>query len=198
MLRQKLCDICHLVYAMGMVCGSGGNISVRDGQDIWITPSGFALADIQPEDLVRVHMDGSFASQLLPSKETPLHLLAYQVRPDAGAVIHLHSFYSILIGLQADPGTQPMPAYTTAYAAKVGGVGLVPPLRSGSEPLARAAGEQLREHSAVLLQNHGILAVGKDLRGALNLCEDVEFNARIHLTQRGAGALTQAQIESLL
>ena len=52
-------------------------------------------------------------------------------------------------------------------------------------------------HSAVLLQNHGIISVGANLRKALNLCEDVEFNARMHLEQKNEGALNRMQIEAL-
>lgn len=195
--KQQLCEICHQVYDQGMVCGSGGNISIRDGENIWITPSGYALIDIHPNDLVLVHSDGSYDGPVKPSKETFLHLTAYRSRPDIHAIVHLHSYYSIRIALGCSPTDELMPAYTSAYAVKVGHIGLVPFLASGSVDLAQATAVALQNSSAVLLQNHGIIAVGKNLRAALNLCEDVEFNARIHLEQNGIGALTKEQVETL-
>ncbi len=198
-LKTQVCFFSALAYKRGLVCGAGGNISARESDRIYITPTGCSLDDLRPEDLVSVRMDGTYEGDVRPSIETALHIKAYKARPDMRAVIHLHSYYSIQVGLLCREGDlSAMPPYTGAYLMSAGNVAITPFFRPGSAELADAVAEKLKQSPAVLMQNHGILAAGADLRKAFNLCEDVEFNARMHMDMKGAGALTDAQIADVL
>lgn len=194
-IKEEICNISALSYSKNMVVGTGGNISAKIGDYIYITPHGVVLGEVRPDDLVKVYMDGSYEGSAVPSVETKLHLRCYAERPDISAVVHLHSYYSTLIGMMGEKNI--MPAYTGAYFCKVGKVGIVPFFKSGADELADAVGDIISDTSAVLMRNHGIITCAKDLRKAFNLCEDVEMNARMHLDMRGRGALTEEQLKIL-
>lgn len=194
-VKEAICKISALSYEKNMVVGTGGNISARVGDYIYITPHGVVLGEVTPEDLVKVGMDGSYEGTVEPSVETKLHLRCYSIRPDIDAVVHLHSYYSTLIGMLNEESI--MPAYTGAYFYKVGKLGLVPFFKSGADELADAVGRLIAGTNAVLMQNHGIITCAKSLRKAFSLCEDVEINARMHMDMRGKGALTEEQLKML-
>ena len=200
-LEEKKVELCHLgalAYGKGMVAGSGGNISFREGNGIYITPSGYPLDAVRPQDLIFVDMNGAYEGSVRPSIETALHLVCYAARPDVQAIFHLHSYYSILAGLRAQVGCEnAMPAYTGSYACKVGVATVAPLYPSGAKALNDAVAASLSRCSAVLLKNHGVVCCGASLRKAFSLCEDVEMNARLHDALQGAGALTGEQIKSL-
>lgn len=194
-LKKAICRISALAYEKNLVVGTGGNISAREGDYIYITPHGVELGDVTPDELIKVHMDGSYEGDVEPSVETGLHLRCYAERPDIGAVVHLHSYYSTLIGMYDEEGI--MPAYTGAYFYKVGKLEKVPFFKSGATELVDAVGELIGHTNAVLMQNHGIITCAGNLRKAFNLCEDVEMNARMHIDMKGKGALTKEQLSLL-
>jgi ribulose-5-phosphate 4-epimerase/fuculose-1-phosphate aldolase len=189
--RAEICRFCDKVYDKGMVCGTGGNISMRTGDTIQITPSGIPLAGLTLRDLVEVRMDGSYDGAVVPSKETGLHLAAYHAVPDVGAVLHLHSYYSIIAGILCTEGDNwVMPPYTASFAVKVPDLQIIPYSLSGSAELRDGVTACLGRSNAVLLANHGIIVAGKNLQAAFNIAEEVEFNARLHYDLRGRGALS--------
>src|SRR4030042_43452 len=105
-LRKELAEYSRRSFNRGLVSGTGGNISVRvPGTDtVLITPTGISLGDIEPEINLLMKIDGAVIENpcgLKPSKETAFHLAVYQLRPEAGAVAHLH------------------PPYATAYSNRV-------------------------------------------------------------------------------
>src|ERR1700742_3892845 len=90
--REAIVSACRELARDGLVVGTAGNVSVRDGDLVAVTPSGVRYAAITP-DLVGVHrLDGTpVEAPLKPSSELPLHLAVYAARPEAGAVVHAHS-----------------------------------------------------------------------------------------------------------
>ncbi len=142
----------------GLVVGSGGNLSGRlpDGQGFLITPSGYSLAELIPEQLVVMGLDGAVPDgQLKPSSEWPMHAAAYQTRPDAQYVFHLHPPVSTTLHAIG----QPIRHLTTDHAYYVRDIHEVPYINSGSPELAAAVAAQLDGSDVVLLRHHGCLLV---------------------------------------
>jgi ribulose-5-phosphate 4-epimerase/fuculose-1-phosphate aldolase len=196
-IKALLCDMARLAYANRMVAGSGGNVSVRDGERIFITPSGCCLGDVTPGDLIEVPTDEKDPIPPAASMETLMHRRVYAVRPQDFAILHLHSYYTVLAGLTTDASCR-MPAYTPGYVLALGElpiVGFAPP---GGVVLARAVGAAAQKAPVILLQNHGVVASAKTPRKAMNLIEELEFNARLHLQMNGDKALTQLQRQEIL
>lgn len=192
-----LVNLCKAVYDKGMVCGSGGNLSFRAGGHIYITPSGYSLGRMKPEDIVKVTMEGEALGPIKPSKELALHLAAYRARPDAGAVLHVHSYYTVLTGILAGEGAEPMPPYTPGYVMKIGNTVLAPFFIPGSIELAQSIEKGLLKTDVVLMKNHGVTIVGKGLTNLLDKAEEVENNARLHIALRGTGALGSEAIAEI-
>jgi L-fuculose-phosphate aldolase len=109
-----------MLYNRGYVAGSGGNISVRIGEHVLITPSGYSLGRLTEDDLSLVDLDGNLIEGLKPSKELYLHLKIYNKMEQVQAVIHTHSVYSICAGIVVENEDNLLPPYTPGFAAKVG------------------------------------------------------------------------------
>lgn len=90
--RNLLVATLQRLYDYGMTTTSGGNISIKDEEgNIWITPSGIDKGTLRPDDIMLVKADGEIIGRHRPSVELPFHSAVYQLRPDAGAVLHAHS-----------------------------------------------------------------------------------------------------------
>jgi L-fuculose-phosphate aldolase len=142
----------------GLVVGSGGNLSGRlpDGDGFLITPSGYSIAELTPDQLVRVGSDGTvLGGGLKPSSEWPMHAAAYGARSDAQFVFHLHPPVSTTLHAVGIP----IRHLTTDHAYYVRDLHEVPYINSGSPELAAAVAEQLHGAEVVLLRHHGCLLV---------------------------------------
>jgi len=182
LIRKELMSICHLVYLRGMVNGSGGNISVRMQDGMLITPTGRSLGQLRADDLVRVGLNGQFSGDVKPSKEVYLHLNCYEQREDVNAVVHVHSPYTVAASCLDNADLDcVMPSFTPGYLARVNKLQMIPYFKPGSLELAKRVRSAIKFTNSVVLANHGIVAVGKDLEGALNIAEEVEGNAKIYL-----------------
>jgi L-fuculose-phosphate aldolase len=164
-------------------------MSVRIGDDIYITATNCRLGDVYSETLVKVSLDSSQATNGKPSKELNLHLGLYRRRKDVLAIAHLHPVNSIAVSILNEEGMEIMPAYTPGYAAKVAPIGMVPLLKPGSEELARAVSDTGTSYNVILMKNHGIISVAKDIKAALSLVEEAEQNAALHIILRGKGGI---------
>ena len=200
--RREMVEVCREIYSQRLVCGTGGNVSVRLGSSLLVTPTGCSLARVTEADLVRVGLDGRMEEPAPATKELPTHLALYRAFSDTMAVVHVHSFYSICVGIMPDvvPSRDVMPPYTANLVLKVGPVPLIPFAKAGSDALSNVVVQAFRAEGvrAVLLQNHGVVTVGSSLWDALYTAEMVEENARIHVTLGGSGRhLSAADLELL-
>jgi L-fuculose-phosphate aldolase len=144
----------------GLVVGTGGNLSGRldSGDAFIITPSGFSLAELTPEDLVEVRLDGQLpGSGHKPSSEWQMHAEAYRARPDARFVFHLHPPVSATLHAIG----KPIRFLTTDHAYYVRDLHEVPYMHSGTIELALAVAAQLDGAQVVLLRHHGCLLVAE-------------------------------------
>lgn len=183
MLRDELVAISRRSYARGLVPGVSGNNSVRvPGTDaMLIKTSGSCMGDMTPADTVLMTLDGQVIDgDRRPSKEWRFHAAIYRVRPEVGAVVHLHPPYSVAFSVA---GEVP-PLVTAATRGHIQEVQMVDLLPAGSTELADAvtsvmSGSDLR---AVLMREHGTVTVGPDLRTAYYRTEYLEDNARVAIS----------------
>ena len=175
--RERLAAVARRLAAEGLVSGSGGNVSMRASRGMLITPSGLPLAATRGEDLVLVDLEGRVLERSgTPSSETPMHLAVYRHDPRVGAIVHTHSPYASAF---ATAGRE-IPPYHYMVAAVGDRIPLAPYATFGTEALAESAVRTLAgRYGAVLLERHGVLAVGETPEEALNRAVAVEHVAEV-------------------
>ena len=189
MTAQQLVDACRAVAAAGLSPGSSGNASVLVGDRILITPTGSSLRRVTADDLCALDLDGDHLAGPAPTKEWSLHVASYRARPDARAIIHLHSRAATAVScLRCEPGTDPLPPYTPYRIRTLGRVRLVDYAPPGSDALARGVGDAAADAHVMLLANHGSVVCAPDLGRAVDLCEELEAAAELALTLHGRDA----------
>lgn len=170
----------------GLVKGTGGNISYcnADKTLLAISPSGVAYEDIGPEEVVVVDMEGvRVDGHLQPSSEMAFHLALIKHRPDIKAVVHTHSEYAtVLACLRWE-----LPAVHYLLASAGGSVPLAPYATFGTRNLAENICRVIGDRNAVLMANHGLVAVGHHLRKAFSTAELVEYVAKVYLISKSVG-----------
>ena len=175
-VRAQLVSFSARLLDDGLAVGSGGNISVRVGDTVAITPSGIGYAEMGLDDVCLVTLDGAeLQNTETPSTETPMHLAVY-AKTKASAVVHTHS--PEVIALSAS--RPELPAIHYAITGLGGPVRVAPYARFGSAELAAAAATALDGRSAVILRNHGAVTYGRDLAQAYDRALLLEWLARTY------------------
>ena len=184
--RDEVVRTCRALAAAGLVVGTSGNVSVRAGDLMAVSPSGLDYAELTA-GLVGVHrLDGSpVEAPLRPTTEMPLHLGIYAAT-GAGAVVHTHSVAATALSTLADE----LPAIHYYVAMFGGPVAVAPYATYGTEELAAHVVAALRGRTACLMANHGAVTTGTDLRSALTGCRYLEWLCDVYLR-----ALTAAGAE---
>ena len=198
--REAICRLGASLFARGLTFGSSGNLSVRLDDGWLMTPTNVALGGLDPARLSRLDASGRHVSGDAPTKEDFLHRVMYDGRPDAGAVVHLHSTHSVAVSCLADADPDDvLPAITAYYVMRVGRLPLVPYFPPGDTRLAEAVRPLVGKHHAVLLANHGPVVAGTSLSAAAGAIEELEETARLHLLLRGHRVrhLTPEQVDEL-
>jgi L-fuculose-phosphate aldolase len=180
--RTVLSDYSRRAFRRGLVGGSGGNLSLRiPGTDtVLITPTGVSLEEMYPELSVLMDLEGNILESLghKGSKETGFHLSAYKLRPDVQALVHVHPYYSTAFACTGDP----LPLVTMPARLGLKEVPCIPCFDAGSKELAEQVVQALRKHTAMkalLMQDHGILALGPDMAAAYYNADLVEHTATV-------------------
>ncbi len=201
---QALCDAGASFYNRGLAFGSTGNLSLRIGENLYVTPTGSSLRSLKPEDLACVRLsDGAALNDRRASKETPFHLAAFRAAGDrAAALVHLHSTHTVALSCLADlDALNPLPIFTPYYLMRVLPLAVVDYFLPGSNELAEAIGQAAQQHDAILLRNHGAVLLGKTLEEAVDKTEELEESAKLWFLLRGQSirelsAAEQAQIRA--
>jgi len=167
----------------GLGIGSAGNLSVRIGDVVAITPSAVKYDDLLPQDVSLVSLDGApLRPDSNPSSETPMHLAVYRSSP-ARAVVHTHSPAVIALSTVFDE----LPAIHYAIAALGGPVRVAQYTRFGGEALAQVAVQALEGRSAAILQNHGAITYGNSLTDAYERAQLLEWLAELYARAAALG-----------
>jgi len=199
-LREEICRLGASLFTRGLTFGSAGNISARL-EDGWLmTPTNVSLGRLDPARLAKLDANGKLVSGEPQTKETFLHRAMYSERPQAGAVVHLHSTYSVAVSALADvDAANVLPPITAYYVMRVGRLPLVAYYPPGDPALADAVQRLAGKHHAVLLANHGPVVAGSTLDAAANAIEELEETAKLFLLLRGSKVrlLTNEQVAAL-
>jgi len=171
-LRSDVLATARAMSARGLSPGRSGNVSVRLGEGMLITPTGVRYDEMTPEDIVPVAADGApAAGALKPSSEWRFHLTAYETRPDRHAVVHCHSPDATVLAC----ARKPIPAFHYMVAVAGGtDIPCVPYATFGTEALARHVAQGLKDRDACLMASHGQIAIGETAAEALELAGEVE------------------------
>lgn len=186
-LREQIATIAASLFNRGLTHGSTGNISARLPDGGWLmTPTGSSLGAIDPARLSLLDAQGRHIGGDKPTKEAVLHTTMYDQRPGAGAVVHLHSTYSVAIScLDHHDHHDILPPITAYSVMRVGALALAPYFPPGDDRLAAAVGALAGRHHAILLANHGPVVAGSTLAAATDAIEELEETARLVLMLRG-------------
>jgi 3-dehydro-4-phosphotetronate decarboxylase len=199
-LREDIAAFGALLTGLGLAHGATGNISVRLDDGLLVTPTNSRLGRLDPARIARLDRDGRHVGGEQPSKEAFLHQCVYEMRPDARAIVHLHSTHSVAIScLSGLDEADVLPPLTAYYVMRVGKLPLVPYFPPGDTRLAAAVRQVAAGHAAVLLANHGPVVAGRSLDAAVGAIEELEATARLYLLLQGQKVrpLTAAQVEVL-
>jgi L-fuculose-phosphate aldolase len=177
-----------------LVVGTVGNVSVRDGAHLRVTPTQSDYGRMRPRDLVTVALaDGGWDGPARPSRELSLHVAIYRARPDVRAIVHAHGTYAAawsFLGVPLSP-----PIEESSYYG-IGPVRVSDPAPAGSTELGAAGARALGGSAAALLGGHGLVAVGADLGQALLAARVVEHHAHVAWLLRTGGADGRASAEA--
>lgn len=201
-IRQDICEVGRRIYAKGFVASNDGNISVRIGENEFLTtPTGVSKGYMTPDMILKVDLDGrkiAGAADLKPSTEIKMHLDVYKHRPDVRAVVHAHPPVATAFAVAGIPLDKPV------LPEIIISLGAVPIARYGTpstEEIPLAVREYLDKYDAVLLENHGALTMGTDVYNAFYKMESIEHFAKISLAARQLGGervLPCEEVEKLL
>ena len=193
---KQLTQVCQRMHQMGFTPGKTGNVSGLHEGIFWVTPTGFGMSDITPECLVQLWPNGRITADpgLAPTSELQMHQAIYKVRPELGAVVHAHPSKGTAFAAVHQALDLPILSEIVTTLREIPLVPFHPP---GSLDLANAVAEQLKTHDAVLLANHGVVAVGKTPDTALANLELVESFSEITLLARQLGPLKSLTPEQI-
>ncbi|GHH72494.1 class II aldolase [Streptomyces sulfonofaciens] len=181
--RQELVDAGARIAAAGMSPGSSGNISMREGDRVVMSPTGADLAALRADELSVLDLGGTLLSGPRPSKEFPFHRAFYRRAPATAAVVHVHSLKATAVSCTPPwSAHSAVPPLTPYFVMRVGQTPLIPYADPGDAAQADAI-EALRfPFRAALLQNHGSIAAGTTIHEAVETAVELEQTCAVLLS----------------
>ncbi|MGN6474054.1 MAG: class II aldolase/adducin family protein [Mycobacteriales bacterium] len=174
--RAQLAGACHRVAAKGLVTGTAGNLSIRAGDHVVITPTGGVLEELTPEMMTVIDFEGQIVEgDLAPTSETELHLLVY-TSSFAKAVAHAHGLASTAVACTYDE----LPVIHYSQLMLGGSVRTAPYATFGSPELAKNVVAALEGKTAALMANHGSVAHGQTIAAACETLEMLEWSCELY------------------
>ncbi|MEU1134469.1 class II aldolase/adducin family protein [Streptomyces sp. NPDC005900] len=174
----ELVETARRTVADGLVVGTSGNVSVRVGDTVLVTPSGVPYDRLGPADVLGVDLAGRrVLGELTPTSELPMHLAIYR-STDARAVVHTHAVHATAVSMLVSE----LPAVHYMTGALGGPVRVAPYALYGTDELAQNMLRALRERTGCLLRNHGTVTYGDSLAQAYDRTAQLEWMSRLWLT----------------
>ncbi len=170
-LRKQVIEICLAMNEDGINQGTSGNVSVRVPEGFLITASGVPYKKMKPHHIVSMDLDGGYEGDYLPSTEWRMHMDIYKARPEAGAIVHVHSTYATALAcLRKDvPAFHYMIGVTGGSSLRVSDYA-----EFGTQELSDTMLEAMKDRTACLLANHGQIVFSNNLDKALWLAGEIE------------------------
>ena len=172
------------IYRYRMTTTSGGNLSIRDGDDIWISPARVDKGNLSRSDIVCVKADGTVEGLHPPSSEFPFHRAVYAARPDIRSIVHAHPVALVAFSIC---GQTPDTRLFHQAHSECGRIGFAPYALPGSEQLGSRIAETFKSSDSVILENHGVVVGGSSLSHAFQRFEAFEFAAKTIIKGRQLG-----------
>jgi L-fuculose-phosphate aldolase len=177
-LRKEIARFMRRLYDRGLTTASGGNISVRVDDMVFITPSAIDKGLIRGKDIGILSLQGkNLTPRLKPSIESAMHIVIYKSRPDVLAIVHAHPYTATSFTAMS----KPINCALTAEARAILGTPVYAPyaLMGTPELAGNVAAAASGPANVILLENHGIVCLGKDLLTAFDRLEVLEAAARM-------------------
>jgi L-fuculose-phosphate aldolase len=182
--REQVAAACRRLAAEGLVVGTAGNVSAREGDRVAISATGVVLADATPDQVTVVDLDGRVVGgDLEPTSELDLHLGVYR-RYDAGAVVHTHSPTATALSCVLE-GELPVVHYQMLLFG--GPLRVAPYATFGTPELAATVLEALDGRTGALMANHGAITHAPDLGGAVDLTLLLEWSCEVYWRAAAVG-----------
>lgn len=179
--RQSMIDASLEAEALRLNAGTTGNISVRTDAGMLITPTGIPPRSLQPELIVDMDLDGAWSGDVTPSSEWALHAAIYKSRPEVQAIVHAHPDHCVALSCARES----VPAFHYMVAGFGGDdIRCSSYAAFGSPELADVTVEALRDRTACLLANHGMVAVGRSVAEAFGRALKLETLVRQYMLCR--------------
>ena len=176
--KKEIIESSNFLFNRKLVTGKAGNVSVKFEKNneelVAITPTLKSLHNLKEEDIVIVDLDGNVLSEGKPSSEVYMHLGIYKEKKDINAIVHTHSPYATGFAFSKHKikRLEGFGKIEREYLAEI------PYEKPGSEELAKKASEALKNEDVLILKNHGVISVGKDLKEASSLADFVEETSK--------------------
>jgi ribulose-5-phosphate 4-epimerase/fuculose-1-phosphate aldolase len=199
-MREEIVETGRSLFARGLSPGTSGNLSARVDGGFLMTPTNASLGSLDPDRLSRLDAEGGHVDGDPPTKEAWLHMAMYAERPEAQAIVHLHSTHAVAVAcLDGVDEDDVLPPLTPYYVLRVGRLPLVPYGRPGDASLTEAVRERARTSHALLLANHGPIVAAATIAQAAAAAEEIEETAKLVLLTHGLKTrlLTPQQLEEL-
>ena len=192
--RELLAETCKRLYDRQLTVSAGGNMSVRiNDREVLITPSGRNKGLLEPDDMVKLSIDGEVLSEGKPSIEHRFHLALYRMNPDTNAIVHCHPLNCVALAVRNEPIRCNITPEGAILLGKVPMMGYFTP---GSEELVEAVASEGKS-KAMLMERHGALTQGRTLEEAYNRMEELEFQARLQLIVGDVDDLPADEVDRL-
>ncbi|MBB4687838.1 class II aldolase/adducin family protein [Amycolatopsis jiangsuensis] len=188
--RAAVCEYARRLTADGLVVGTSGNISVRAGDLVAVTPTGVEYTGLTPADVSVVDLDGNAVEgELKPTSELPMHLTVYTRATDPGgglvsAVVHTHSVHATAVSTLVDE----VPPIHYILASIGPTVRVAQYATYGTDELAESMLAAVAGRRGCLLANHGTVTFGETLGAAYDRAQQLEWACRLWLTARAVGS----------
>jgi L-fuculose-phosphate aldolase len=184
-VKKQLSDTGKKLIEKNLVAGPGGNISAREGNYVYLSPSGFSLNEIGEKEWVQVNLKtGRINGKLRPTCEISMHLGIYAARKDVNAVVHTHP--ALTIGL-ISAGIKFKPLCPDYVAVLGRDVPVIPYVKPGGQEIRQAVVKEIKKADVVLLKNHGVVCVGETLKEAFTRSWIVEEISKSIIAGKIAG-----------
>jgi L-fuculose-phosphate aldolase len=193
--KRLVIDAALAMAAKGLVEGTAGNVSARTSDGVVVmTPSSMPYEDITVDNVSVVDLDGTHRAGANPTSEKALHLACYRRHPEVGGVMHCHARAASMFAV----ARQPIPPVIEEVIVYLGGDVPVAEYRTtGSDDLAEEVSRHVGDRSAVLMANHGLLAVGRDVDDALHNALLAERTAEVVHGARMLGGIVPLPEETV-
>lgn len=193
---EELSKYAHKLVDQGLVVGAGGNLSMRDGDNMYISPSGFDLKEIEPHQWVKVNITtGEVEGDLRPSSEVLMHLECFRKNTEIQAVLHAHPTYSVGV----TSAGKDIPSLFPDFPAMVKSIGYIEYVIPTTNLLAEKVAEHV-DKDVIIMRNHGVLTLGKTMKEAFFFMQLTEESAKVYTISTifgGPRILTEQECEDL-